>query len=262
MIDLETGNSRFGEVLAQALHLKRLSQTQLAHNAAISQSTVSKLISGKRALTADVADRLSDCLGGQAEAWLRAQSEILDGSEKTVEEHVTAITGIRYPKSGVVERVGTRVTQLREDDIIRVFNTENDGYITRGNLREPCQIDPFSAHRVSMTSYDTHAGSIGTPPKEGGVWTGEPVTSPIVIPPHDFRYVGTAEYIHLPSWLEAELHPASNIALKPLIVSHGPVIDPKFKGRLYVTVYNPTSEPKEISLTEAFLTLRFWLAED
>ena len=261
MIDLETGNTRFGEVLAQVLHQKRLTQTDLAVKANISQSSVSKMISGKRSLTFSFAERISEALGGATETWLRAQSEIVEGSDKSVEDHVIAITGIQTLTPSGVEMVGTRVTQLRRDDILRVFDTKNDGFFTRGNKHEPCLIDPFSSDRVKWTSYDTRAGSIGTPPKDGKWWTGEPVKGPIVIPPKSFRYVGTAEYIHLPSWLEAELHPASNIAHKPLIVSHGPVIDPGFEGNLYVTVYNPTDEPKEISLVEAFLTLRFWLAE-
>jgi addiction module HigA family antidote len=262
MIDLETGNSRFGEVLEAVLRQKRMTQSQLAKKANISQSTVSKLISGKRLLTVAFAERICPALGGTPESWLQAQTEIVAGSQKSVSQYVAAITGIRAVNGVLDDRIGTRVTQLWKADILKVFDPQNDGRMTLGKNSEPCQIDPFDPSRVKLTSYDTRAGQIGTPPDEQGWWTGEEAQNAIEIPPHGVVHVGTAEHITFPSWLQASLNPASNITRKALIVGHGPIVDPLFDSHLYVTVYNPTDQPKHIDLDEPFLTLQFWLAED
>lgn len=264
MSDFSTGNSRFGEVIDQALRVKKLSQTQLAHDADISQSTVSKLVSGKRTLTEDTAQQISEVLGGTAEAWLRAQEDIVNGSELSVDDHVIRITGLSMLKPSGVEDLGTRVTQLRAADFLRIFDPQNDGYFTRRNTQEECQIDPFDVGRVDKTTYDTRVGGFGIPMRDGTKirWKLDAVEGPLIIKPGQCCYVGTLEHFTVPTWLEGVIHPASNIGHKNLFVAHGPVIDPGFKGRLFVTVFNPTGEPIEISESEAFLSVRFWLAED
>jgi len=83
----------------------------------------------------------------------------------------------------------------------------------------------------------------------------------IEIPSGETRYICVKEHITLPSWLEADIHPASNLAKKGLIVSNGPIIDPGWSGFLKVSVFNPTKVDQVITVEEPFLTLRFWMQD-
>ncbi len=50
-----------------------LSVTQAAEQLGVSRATLSRIINGRSAISADMAIRLSQWLGGSAEIWLRAQ---------------------------------------------------------------------------------------------------------------------------------------------------------------------------------------------
>ena len=252
----------FGKLLNHILHLRHLNQVTLAHRANVSQSYISKLIADQRDLTDSMAEKFANILGGKSVAWVAAYQETKSESSRPLAHLVFDILGTSAaPGTEGRDYVGTPVRQLRQLSILSLFDPKNEGEVLRRNVREPCEIENFEPKRVSMTSYDTCAGSEGIGRQPDGDWIGQPLDGEIIIRARSHKFVGTKECITLPSWLEAEIHPASNIALKPLIVSHGPIVDPGWSGRLFVTVYNPTDKDIVIDCNERFLTLRFWLAE-
>jgi deoxycytidine triphosphate deaminase/plasmid maintenance system antidote protein VapI len=249
----------FGQVLSQVLQFRHKNQSQLALGANISQSYVSKLISGERDLTEGLAEKFANFLGGSPGEWMLIFRETKAGHARPLTSMLATLFGDNALGGIPGQHLGSNVRQLRSDAIKQVFDPAHGGRFAYNGKEEDCEIEHFEPERVSVTSYDTRAGNVGR--FENGAWNGEPFAGAVIIPPGKHKYIGTLECVALPSWLEAEIHPASNIALKPLIVSHGPVIDPGWHGRLYVTVFNPTDTALEISDQEPFLTLRFWVAD-
>ena len=254
----------FGQLLAHVMQLKGMNQQLLSHRADVSPSYVSKLVSDQRDLTETLAAKLADVLGGTPEGWMKAYSESKSGAGRPLARQVADL--LRGQALGVgidQDFLGTPVRQLRRDDILKLFSDALEQNEDPNDKDEnACRIEPFDPTRTKATSYDTRIGSIGRAKLSDNGWSGDPVAEAVTIKAGEVMVLGTLEHITLPKWLEAELHEASNIALKPLIISHGPVIDPGWAGRLYVTVFNP-SKDKDVVITseEPFLTLRFWIAE-
>lgn len=252
----------FGQLLHHVMQLKGMNQNVLSHRVDMTPSYLSKLMSDQRDLSSNLANKLADVLGGSADGWMAAFKESASGVGRPLALQVADL--LRGQALGIgldQDFLGTPVRQLRKHAILQVFDAKPDSAMESDLPSDACCIVPFDPLRVKATSYDTRAGSIGIKRRLDGTWAGDPVENAIKIGPHETKIIGTNEHISLPSWLEAELHEASNIALKPLIVSHGPIIDPGWSGRLYVSVYNPTNAEIEISTEEPFLTLRFWVAE-
>jgi len=62
-----------GKFLADELAALNMTPTQLAHELHVPPNRIYQLLSGKRAMTADTALRLSQWLGTSAELWLNLQ---------------------------------------------------------------------------------------------------------------------------------------------------------------------------------------------
>lgn len=260
--EANAASTKFGDVLDHVMQLRKMTQTILSARANISQSYVSKLVASDRDLTEPLAEKFATILGGTQDSWMAVFRETKSNAPRTLAHMVRDVLGEAFPSQSQHNvYAGTPVRQLRKDAILSVFAPENKGEYTHNGTKEDCEIEEFDATFLSMTSYDTRAGYIGIGRHDNGDWIGDPFDESVTIPERTHVFVGTLECFTMPSWLEAEIHPASNIALKPLIVSHGPIIDPLFQGRLFVTVYNPTDKAVQITKTEPFLTLRFWEAE-
>jgi len=163
-------------------------------------------------------------------------------------------------KDSDFERFGAPIRQLQRSDLLEIFAPEAKGEFTYNGKTEDCEIEHFDPTSVKPTSYDTRVGGF-IRYDENGNDEAIRVSEAVQIEPGQSVLVIVNEHITLPSWIEAEIHPASNIAKKHLIVSHGPVIDPAWSGYLEVSVFNPTPVTKEIRVDEPFLTLRFWMAQ-
>ena len=62
-----------GEVLRDTV-LGALTVSEFARNLGVSRVALSRVINGRAAVSADMALRLADALGGSAESWLRLQA--------------------------------------------------------------------------------------------------------------------------------------------------------------------------------------------
>jgi len=62
-----------GEVLRDTI-LGAVSVSEFARNLGVSRVALSRVVNGRAAVSADMALRLADALGGNAESWLRMQA--------------------------------------------------------------------------------------------------------------------------------------------------------------------------------------------
>ena len=62
-----------GEVLADTV-LRSMTVSEFARHLHVSRVTLSRVVNGRAAVSADMALRLADALGGSAEAWLSLQA--------------------------------------------------------------------------------------------------------------------------------------------------------------------------------------------
>lgn len=249
------GVTRFGDVLASVLDDRKMSQFELATQVDYSQPAISRVESGDRSLTPRLAARLADVLGSTKEKWLSVYDKTQFGSSIGVDGHKAFLFGTAVE----AEMPGVHIRRMQEDDILRFF-AEGTGEMTFRGITEPCEISEFDRKRVQTTSYDTVIGGYIDPRDSKENKTIE-VLDALQIPSFERRILVAKEHITLPTWLEADLHPASNLAMKGLIVSHGPIIDPGWSGFLRVSVFNPTPKEVEVTAREPFLTLRFWMQD-
>ncbi|WGI22193.1 helix-turn-helix domain-containing protein [Amylibacter sp. IMCC11727] len=247
----------FREIMSDLMHQKRLTQAQLAFKCDISQSYLSRIESGSRSLSEKLAEKIAGPLGVKSDVLLAVFNELEAGSQNTHQFFMERLLG----KKKNEDFLGKRVRQLRHDDILEVFgNNPSGSYEFRGKSEE-VEITNFDPDFLEVSSYDTRAHGIARIDENGEREFIESEKE-VVIPAGETVLVKIFEEITFPSWLEAELAPASNIATKGLFVSHGPLIDPLFNGRpIVVSVLNPTKENQVISRNESFMTLRFWIAE-
>lgn len=255
-----TDKTDFQLIMIEALHKKKMDHFQLSLGTDFSQSYISRVERGKRPLTEALALKLEDVLGGSASVWLDTYNKTVNSHTGSTLNYISELFG--YDNSSRQQYWGTRVRQLREAQIIELFEDNDLGEVTIDGVSEGCEIDGFDRDMVSKTSYDLTAGSYATERNGSGEWNLIQAREKIEIPPRTNIIVGVQQFITFPIWLEAEFSPASNIVMKPLHVSNGPVIDPGWKGLLKVPVFNPADEKVFIDLDEPFLTLRFWVAEE
>lgn len=253
------GITTFGDILSAISSEKKLNQLNLSIRLSCSQPTLSRICNNERPLSPKLAEDLSKVLGGSAEEWLEVYTETKEGSDLPIISFRDRLLGGKL----IDDLLGTRIRRMQHDDIVQLFRTENKGEMTfRGSVEE-CEISCFDEKRVKGTSYDTCVGSYAPAQESTDDDTIEfvEVVDTLTIPAKTVLQVRIKEFISLPHWLEADLHPASNISNKNLIVSHGPIIDPGWKGSLCVSVYNPTIWDRAISVEEPFLTLKFWMQD-
>lgn len=262
----------FGHILDAIRVERRLSQFQLATLTGYSESMISRVANGQRALSQKLAQKLAEVVGGSSNLWLEVFEQTANGSTLEL-QHFRNLLIVNYGErsvgsehSGAVHMGGwdgdlmTTVRRLNASDIESTFSTEK-GEATFRNVTQDCEISNFDPTCISATSYDLHVGGYFRSNTLVDRQIFE-IENEIVIPASGTLLVITREHITLPSWIEAEIGTASNIALKGLIVSHGPIIDPGWGGYLHVSVHNPTQLEIAIQSDEPFLTLRFWMHAD
>ena len=65
-----------GDLLADLLESNEITHSELAERIGVGRQTISQLINGKRALTADLAQRLGRFFGGGPALWVRMQQQL------------------------------------------------------------------------------------------------------------------------------------------------------------------------------------------
>lgn len=244
-------STHFGDILSAITAYQNMNQYKLSVNTKISQAMLSRIGTGKRNLTTDIAQRIASEIGCNPDILLEAFEETKNGSSKPVRFFVDKI----FPNQKKNKDLGVIPRRLLKKEILEIFSNENeDGFVFRESA-EPCEITDFDPTKVQQTSYDTVVGGYDD------LMSGEPnqIEEKLSIPAHASIQVRTKETFTFPSWLEGDLHPASNLAKKGIVVAHGPLIDPLYSDYLTVTVINYSEKSVDISADEPFLTIRFWV---
>lgn len=236
----------FGDVLSAFAASENLKLREVAQSLGCSPSTLSMVGKGERKLNDSMALGLADLFGSHPKFWGRTFEATQHGSDMPIE----------YFRSELLQNmsfqpdVGVRIRRLRQEDILSCLSTATES--------DPFRIDDFEENRVQPTSYDTIIDKLDN--GEGEIQKRDDVTD-FLIPAGASLLATTLEAITLPSWMEADIHPASNLAKKHLIVSNGPIIDPGYDNFLTVAVFNPTNREIFIEKDEPFMTLRFWIQD-
>jgi transcriptional regulator with XRE-family HTH domain len=253
----------FGDALTFALRQLNMTQEQLAFKADVSQSLVSRIARSERPLTLAVAEKLGNVLGSSPETLMRLDEEMRQGSNRLINLIVAEMLGGPMPAGEQKKVIGTQVRRLWRQDILHLFDRDEDAIETVLGDEDHCQISFFDPSRVKEASYDTRVGGYGEwlPQVERWNFLNPEADGSVKIPAGETRFVCTMENVALPSWLEAELCAAFNIARKGLLQLKGPVINPLWSGKVVVGLVNLGKGDVEITPEEPFLTLRFWLAK-
>jgi dCTP deaminase len=119
-------------------------------------------------------------------------------------------------------------------------------------------VAPFDTNCVQPASYDLRIGSVVyAPPKpdepmdlsaNGGVYR---------LPPYGNAVLTTYENLKLPPNLLGRIGLKSGFARRGIVASTGPQIDPGFKGKLFVSVFNLAAASHVFKYQDTFLTIEF-----
>jgi len=115
------------------------------------------------------------------------------------------------------------------------------------------EIKPFDEKNLEPASYDFKFGRVLL----AGKGIVEPKKEKIVLRTGDWAEVETLESIKLSSNIAATYGIRSSITRRGIDWFGGPQIDPGYEGRIFVSLFNPTSEPFEIGYNEHFCSVIF-----
>lgn len=82
------------------------------------------------------------------------------------------------------------------------------------------------------------------------------------LPPYGNVVLETYENLSLPPNIAGRIGLKSGFARRGIMASTGPQIDPGFKGKLFVSLFNMTAASHILSFLEPFLTIEFHLLEE
>jgi dCTP deaminase len=115
-------------------------------------------------------------------------------------------------------------------------------------------IEPFDDPKLQPASYDLTLGSVllaGT----GRVDLSG--SADFVLESNTWASIASREVIGLPNNITARYGIPSSLARRGVISFGGPQIDPGYRGKLFVSVYNPTLEPINLRFGQDFFTVIF-----
>lgn len=235
-----------GEVLHGALRLRDMSQSELATAIGKSAGYISHIVSGrKQHIDPPLSAQLSKILKTRKDFWFDINTAERAGNARTVGEYLAEIDG----QNEIDIRSGVLVDYQIEAYVgIGSAETESD-------RPDGLVIDPFFTDRLRPSSYDTCVGGEWL----GGVVERKPrdIVEKISIDAGQFKHIYTEEHFIMPSQLQGRIAPAGSFLMSGVIVSHGPIIDPLFEGKLTVTIHNFTSQRIDIYAGVPFITVVF-----
>ena len=124
-------------------------------------------------------------------------------------------------------------------------------------LREMIQsgklvVDSLEKESIQPASIDCHLGSdylVFDDSQEGVIDMDSSISyrrvygDEIIIPPHSFRLATTREYIEVPNHITAFVEGRSSIGRMGLFIQNAGWVDPGFKGKITLELYNANSLP-------------------
>jgi dCTP deaminase len=134
-----------------------------------------------------------------------------------------------------------------------------DSEIREAIDQQALQIKPFQPKNLEPASYDLRAGRILLA-RKGIV---DLSREPVVLRHGDWAEIESLEAVELPLNIAATVGVRSSLTRRGLDWFSGPQIDPGYKGRIYISVFNASVAPIDLSYGMAFATLTFYrLARD
>ncbi|MBI4463561.1 MAG: dCTP deaminase [Acidobacteria bacterium] len=134
-------------------------------------------------------------------------------------------------------------------------DTEIRESIDQGSLK----IREFEPKNIEPASYDVRAGRVLVA-KRGIV---NLRNEPVVLRHGDWAEIESLEVLELPVNMAASVGLRSSLSRKGINGSVGPQIDPGYHGRVYISVFNASTLPFEITYAMSFATVIFYrLARD
>lgn len=115
------------------------------------------------------------------------------------------------------------------------------------------QIEPFVDSRVQGASYDLSVGRVLV----AGRGIVDPAKERVILRTGDWVEIESREKFELSTRIAATYGVRSSITRRGIDWFGGPQIDPGYKGRLFVSVFNPTTEPFEIVAGMPMFTMIF-----
>lgn len=115
-------------------------------------------------------------------------------------------------------------------------------------------IKPFAPkENLQPASYDLHVGRVLV----GGKGIVDPQKERVILRTGDWAEIETYEDIGLSLNVAGSFGVRSSITRRGIVWFGGPQIDPGFRGKIFVSVFNPTSESFEIEPLQSFFTIVF-----
>lgn len=129
-------------------------------------------------------------------------------------------------------------------------DTEINEATDNGSLR----IDPFESKNLEPASYDIRAGRILIA-RRGIV---NLRNEPVVLRHGDWAELESLEALELPLNIAATVGVRTSLTRRGLDWFGGPQIDPGYQGRIYISVFNASSTPIDITYGMTYATLVFY----
>jgi dCTP deaminase len=129
-----------------------------------------------------------------------------------------------------------------------------DSEIREAMEQQALQIKPFEPKRLEPASYDLRAGRVLVA-RRGIVDLSK---EPLVLRHGDWAEIESLEVVELPLNMAATVGVRSSLTRRGLDWFSGPQIDPGYKGKIYISVFNASVAPIDISYGMAFATLIFY----
>jgi|Deesub1362A_J573_1020465.scaffolds.fasta_scaffold03956_7 dCTP deaminase len=122
-------------------------------------------------------------------------------------------------------------------------------FVKSGDIK----IEPFEEANLEPASYDCRIGKVLV----AGRGIVDPNKERVILRTGEWAEIITLERIELSTKLVASYGLRSSITRRGIDWFGGPQIDPGYKGRIVVSIFNASSETFEINYGEPFLTLVF-----
>jgi len=129
----------------------------------------------------------------------------------------------------------------------------SDSEISKAIQSGDIKISDFDKSRLEPASYDFKVGRI----LMAGKGIIDPQKEKFLLKTGEWAEIETLERIQLSDKLAATYGIRSSITRQGIIWFGGPQIDPGYGGRIFVSIFNPSSEPFELMYAESFCTVIF-----
>ncbi|MEM8824190.1 MAG: dCTP deaminase [Pseudomonadota bacterium] len=116
-------------------------------------------------------------------------------------------------------------------------------------------IDPFDQERVEPASYDCRLGDILAAGSGRFDWSS---SEEFILESNSWASVASQEVFEMPNDICATYGIRSSLARRGVIAFGGPQIDPGYKGKIFLSLYNPTLEPIVLKHRQIILSVIFY----